>query len=81
MDIVIGSFEVVTDQGYDVRGWWGGGVGGRATGGDRVGRNLIIDARRWRRIDIANPDFGALVMLGVYGACVSIFETVGTSRS
>ena len=33
---------------------------------DRVGRNLTDEAQRFRRIAFANPDFGALVMLGIW---------------
>ena len=45
-----------------------------------VGRNLIIDPRRWRRIATASPNFRHLVTLGIYSAFGAIIEIGGPSR-
>ena len=48
---------------------------------DRVGSNLTNGARRLRRISFDNPNFGLLIMLGIYADLGSIFEIGDTSRA
>ena len=69
--IGIGHYEVSTSQVYDIR---------VATIGNHVGRNMINEVQKWRRIAIATPNFGVLGMLGIYAVCGNIYEIVATSR-
>ena len=53
---------------------------GETANGDHVWANLT-NVAEWRwRISVASPDFGALGMLGIYAACVPIFEIADSSR-